>query len=107
MPYVVKRCSNYGYNIKNNWEVFYVSNDREAAKAVATQEYKYILEADPSLSNDDIDTYLAYAFTYTGRIVQSHGDNAICLYHSTSDRYNNMLISKRPDRTALLDKILK
>jgi len=109
--YIVKKCDSYGHG-RNDWKTIYTSPDREGAIAIFKQELRYELEADPNLTRDQINSRLdSYYFNntygyYTNRRFQlGHGNVWFSMMKSESAE--NQTPAMRPDRTALLDSILK
>ena len=109
MTYVVKKCENYSYG-KNKWDVVFTSLDAESAVGFIKTEFRYLLEADHSLTRKDINGKLNnyyldnYGNFQRSRIELIHKNVSYSLLKSSSDQYQ--YVPKRPDRTALLDSIL-
>jgi len=108
--YVVKRCDDHGYG-RNKWDVVFTSIDRESAVAYLKMEFRYILEADHTLTRDTIENRLNLGYLdnphsyYANRRVEvAHSGIAFSFIKSESAEYQD--VPKRPDRTELLDSIL-
>ena len=108
--YVIKKCDTHGYG-RNDWKVVFTSPDRASAVAYLKMEFRYILEADHTLTRSQIDGklnnyYLDHGDSYyrSRRIEMIHKDVAFSLVKSSSVEYQD--VPKRPDRTELLDSIL-
>ena len=107
--YVVKRCDDHGYG-RNKWDVVFTSPDKDSSSAFLKMELRYILEADPNLTRDQINGrldnyYLNSPSSYLmPRIEMGHNGICFSLVKSSSVEYQD--VPKRPDRTELLDSIL-
>lgn len=114
--YVVRKAENYSYG-RNKWVDVHVTADPEDAKSFFLSECRLLVESDPNMNRDQIESRMRHCVGYNNggmldhryhknRYEFQHNGTAFAVLKSTSAKYDGHSGLMRPDRTELLDAIL-